>query len=332
MNKETIGYILTYFSHFMKHILFTLFLAWCGKPAIAQSVPVFDTLSIGNIHQVVSYSGSKDAPLILFLHGGPGSSRMKQAPQFSSLLEKEFLVVQWDQRETARTLAINTSAVPITLELMENDTYELIKLLLAKFNQEKLYLVGESWGTVLGFKMAEKHPELLHAYLAFSPVINQTKSEELLVETLKRDAQEKKNTTELTELNRIRIPFENYEQLYSSRKWMFHYDGTPLADKDTVAVKHYLEGWSNTWLPTWNQATRQNLINDLPQINCPVYFFIGEQDLQTSSGIAKEYFQILKAPEKNLFLFKDAGHSVMIQKSEDVQKIILEEILEKKHN
>ncbi|MNJ91846.1 haloalkane dehalogenase [compost metagenome] len=309
----------------MKNTILTLSLIiLCSNQFFAQSAPEYDTLSIGNIRQVVSYSGSKDAPLILFLHGGPGSSRMKQAPQFTNLLEKNFLVVQWDQRETARTLALNKSDVPITLELMENDTYELIRILLTKFNQQKLYLVGESWGTVLGFKMAGKHPDLLHAYLAFSPVINQSKSEELLLEELKRDAKEKQNSLALTELNRIRIPFENYQQLYYSRKWMFNYDGTPFADKDTATVKQYLQNWSETWLPTWNQAIRQNGFTDLPQISCPVYFFIGEKDLQTNAGIAKEYFALLKAPRKDIFLFKDAGHSVLTEKSEEVQKLILE--------
>ncbi len=138
----------------------------------AHSQPIYDTLSIGNIKQIVSYSGSKDSPLILFLHGGPGSSRMKQADVFSGSLQKHFMVVQWDQRGAGRTEALNKSSVPVNLDLMVNDTFELIKVLLKKFNQKKLYLAGESWGTVLGFKMAEKHPELLHAYLAFSPVVD----------------------------------------------------------------------------------------------------------------------------------------------------------------
>jgi len=295
----------------------------------AQSQPKYDTISVGNIKQVISYSGSKDLPLILFLHGGPGSSRMKQAEVFSNILQKHFLVVQWDQRETGRTLALNKSSVPITLKLMENDTYELIKLLLKKFNQKRLYLVGESWGTVLGFKMAEKHPELLNAYIAFSPVVNQSKSEQILLEKLKLDAKEKGSILAEHELNTVKIPFNNYEQLYYSRKWMFNYDGHPIADEDTTALKQYLEDWSKTWLPTWNEAIRQNLFVKLPKISCPVYFFIGEKDLQTNFNIAKDYFETLKAPKKNIFLFKDAGHSVLTQKAEQVQKIIIEEILKK---
>ncbi|TDQ08318.1 alpha/beta fold hydrolase [Pedobacter metabolipauper] len=295
----------------------------------AQSQPTYDTVSVGNIKQVISYSGNKDLPLLLFLHGGPGSSRMKQAEVFSNVLQKHFLVVQWDQRDAGRTLALNKSSVPITVKLMENDTYELIKLLLKKFNHRRLYLVGESWGTVLGFKMAEKHPELLNAYIAFSPVVNQTKSEQILLDKLKLDAKEKGNTQAQNELNTVKIPFSNYQQLYYSRKWMFSYDGHPFADKDTTALKQYIDDWSKTWMPTWNEAIRQNLFVALPKVSCPVYFFLGEKDLQTNFNVAKDYFTILKAPKKNIFSFESAGHSVLTEEAEQVQKLIVEEILNK---
>jgi len=314
----------------MKSIILSLFtIVLFTNNLFAQSQPTYDTISVGNIKQVISYSGSKDLPLILFLHGGPGSSRMKQAEVFSNILQKDFLVIQWDQRETGRTLALNKSSVPITLQLMENDTYELIKLLLKKFNQKKLYLVGESWGTVLGFKMAEKHPDLLNAYIAFSPVVDQSKSEQILLEKLKLEAKEKGNILAETELNSVKIPFNNYEQLYYSRKWMLIHDGYPIEDKDAIALKQYVEDWAKTWLPTWNKAIQQNLFVDLPRINCPVYFFLGEKDLQTNFNIAKDYFKILKAPKKNIFTFENAGHSVLTEEAERVQKIIIDEILKK---
>lgn len=312
-----------------RRIIILFIIVLFSNNLFAQSQPSYDTVSVGNIKQVISYSGNKDSPLILFLHGGPGSSRMKQAEIFSNVLQKHFLVVQWDQRDAGKTLALNKSSVPITVKLMENDTYELIRLLLKKFNHKKLYLVGESWGTVLGFKMAEKHPELLNAYIAFSPVVNQTKSEQILLEKLKTDAKEKGNIPAQNELNTVKIPFSDYKQLYYSRKWMFSYDGHPFADKDTTVLKEYIEDWSKTWMPTWNEAIGQNLFTELPKVNCPVYFFLGEKDLQTNFNIAKDYFKILKAPKKNIFLFENAGHSVLTEEAERVQKIIIEDILKK---
>lgn len=298
-----------------------------GNNILAQSQPLYDTVSIGKMKQVVSYSGIKESPLILFLHGGPGSSRMKQADVFSNILQKHFMVVQWDQRGAGRTEALNSSTVPMTLELMENDTYELIRILLKKFDQKKLYLVGESWGTVLGFKMAEKHPELLNAYIAFSPVVNQTKSEQILLETLKLNAKTKSNVTALEELDKVKIPFKSYEDMYYSRKWMFSYDGHPFAEKDLPLLKQFMEDWSRSWMPTWNEVMKQDLFVELPKIKCPVYFFLGETDLQTNFGISSDYYKILKAPKKSIYTFKDAGHSVLTEEAEQVQKMIIDEIL-----
>jgi len=317
----------------MKSIILSLFIIVSfSSNLFAQSQPDYDTVSVGNIKQVISYNGNKDLPLLLFLHGGPGSSRMKQAPVFSNILQKHFMVVQWDQREAGRTLALNKSPIPITVQLMENDTYELIKILLKKFNHKKLYLVGESWGTALGFKMAEKHPELLNAYIAFSPMVNQLKSEQILLEKLKIDAVEKGNIQAKNELSTVKIPFDNYKQIYYSRKWMFNYDGHPFADKDTTGLKQYIEDWSKTWMLTWNEAIQKNLFITLPKISCPVYFFLGEKDLQTNFGLATAYFKILKAPKKNIFTFKNAGHSVLTEEAEQVQKIIIEEVLKKTSN
>lgn len=312
----------------MKRSLLILFIiALFINSTFAQSAPIYDTLSVGNIKQVVSYSGNKDLPLILFLHGGPASSRMKQAAVFSSDLQKSFMVVQWDQRDAGRTLALNKSTVPNTLELMESDTYEVITLLLKKFNRKKLYLVGESWGTVLGFKMAEKHPELLNAYIAFSPVVNQTKSELILLDKLKSEAKEKGDLLAQKELNTVKVPFENYEQIYVLRKWMFDYDGYKFSESDLSVLKTFLEDWSKVWLPTWNAAIRQNLFVQLPEIKCPVYFFIGEKDFQTNFNLAKDYFKQLKAPKKDIFLFENAGHSVLTEEAKEVQRIIIEDIL-----
>jgi len=312
----------------MKRSLLILFIiALFINSTFAQSAPLYDTLSVGNIKQVVSYSGNKDLPLILFLHGGPASSRMKQAAVFSSDLQKSFMVVQWDQRDAGRTLALNKSTVPNTLELMESDTYEVITLLLKKFNRKKLYLVGESWGTVLGFKMAEKHSELLNAYIAFSPVVNQTKSELILLDKLKSEAKEKGDLLAQKELNTVKVPFENYEQIYVLRKWMFDYDGYKFSESDLSVLKTFLEDWSKVWLPTWNAAIRQNLFVQLPEIKCPVYFFIGEKDFQTNFNLAKDYFKQLKAPKKDIFLFENAGHSVLTEEAKEVQRIIIKDIL-----
>lgn len=72
---------------------------------------------------------------------------------------------------------------------------------------------------------------------------------------------------------------------------------------------------------------KQDLFVELPEIKCPMYFFLGKKDLQTNFGIASNYYKTLKAPKKNMYTFENAGHSVLTEEGEKVQKIIIEEIL-----
>lgn len=313
----------------MKHLFLSLAFV-IGTLSFAHSqtqLEYFDTLSVGGIGQVISVKGTDNNPVLLFIHGGPGSSRMNQAETYTAALQKKFIVVQWDQREAGRTQQLNKSPLPVTLQQMEQDTRDVVDSLRKRFNQPKIFLAGESWGTVLGFYMAAQYPDWLHAYLAISPVIDQEKSEKQLISLLKKEATTSGNTTELQELNSVRVPFENYRQIYYSRKWLFHHDGQPVPDADTSVVIDYLRSWAGTWLAVWNEAIQRNLYKTLPKVKCPVYFFVGGKDRQTDFEIAKGYYKKLVAPKKDLFFFENAGHSLLTTEAAEVQKIIINKIL-----
>jgi pimeloyl-ACP methyl ester carboxylesterase len=174
-------------------------------------------LQINGIRQYVRIKG-KDVskPLILFLHGGPGGSLMQKFDKVSSQLQQHFVVVHWDQRETGETLKLNKTTEPLTLQLFYNDTHDLVDSLLRQFSKSKLYLIGYSWGSGLGFYIADKYPGLLYAYIAVSPVISQYKSDNISLAMLK----EKMGKKARQELEQVHIPFQNAEQLYYHRKWL----------------------------------------------------------------------------------------------------------------
>ena len=143
-------------------------------------------ISIGGIKQFVSIKGNDNRnPLLLFLHGGPGNSVIHYAEKFTHKLQEHFIVIQWDQRNAGKTLSLNNSPQPLTVGLFENDTHQLIDTLLKRFHQPKLYLVGHSWGTFLGFYIARNYPDLLYAYIPICPMINQLESERVILESMK---------------------------------------------------------------------------------------------------------------------------------------------------
>lgn len=310
----------------MKYAFLFILLLSGSITAYAQRLLDYDdTLRLGGMRQVISVKGNAEGPLLLFLHGGPGESRMPQAEKISGQLRPHALIVMWDQRETGKTLALNRAPLPVTLQQVEQDTDELVKALLQRFRRQKLYLMGESWGTLLGFHTAATHPELLEGLLVVCPVINQQPSEERALQKMKIWAKENKNAVALRELQTVRIPFANSDQLYYSRKWMHAMDGEPYSD--TTMVRSYFASWSKIWLSPWNEAARQNLLTSLPRLRCPVYFFLGGKDYQTNAQISKSYYQKLIVPRKQLYWFKDATHMVMITEADSIQKIILHDIL-----
>ena len=281
-----------------------------------------EEIPIGEIKQVVTIqTRDTSLPLLLFLHGGPGGSVMGYSDKFTHRLQEHFIVVQWDQRETGQTLALNESPVPLTLDVFQRDTETIIAYLLKRYNREKLYLVAHSWGTVLGFHIARTHPELLYAYIPIGPMINQLESERLALSAMRKDAMARRNEKAIEELNKVNIPFGNGEQLYYHRKWLQVFSGS----RRTLS-KSYVDNWSATWLAVFNEASKDNLMETLPSIACPVYFFAGRKDYQTNSSIAEKYHLALKAPRKGFFWF-ETGHSIPGAAPEQMQDIIIEKIL-----
>lgn len=260
------------------------------------------------------------------MHGGPGSSLLRKTDQISGKLQRHFVVVQWDQRETGETLKLNKSSLPLTLALFYNDTHDLIDTLLKKFQKPKLYLAGYSWGSGPGFYIADKYPGLLYAYIAISPVIDQWRSDSISLALLKQTMGKKARK----ELSQVKIPFENWEQLYVHRKWLFKQQGQKFVSLSLR--KPIVQAWAATWFDVWSRSCDINLFKSLPIINCPVYFFAGKKDFNTNYSITEEYFNTVSAPKKDLFLFGNAGHGLPETNSDAFQYIIIHQILPETFN
>lgn len=303
--------------------ILTLLSVFC----LAQLNPVkIDTLlttEIGGIKQVIEIkTDDANKPILLFLSGGPGSSMMKNADSYTNILKNKFTLVQWDQRDAGKTLALNPSPVQPSVELMGKDTYEVINFLLKRLNQKKLYLLGSSWGNALGFYIVRNHPELLHAYFAVNPVISQLASEKELLKTLK--VHFKDNLVAMKELEKVHFPFTNDDEMFYLRKWLFYKDGKEYVTTDDFK-KGFLQ-WSKTWSPAWNEVMKIDLPKTLKKVDCPIYFFVGKNDIQTLASITKQYFEKVKAPKKDLFLFENSGHQIHKDEAEKFQNTIIQTI------
>ena len=131
----------------------------------------------------------------------------------------------------------------------------------------------------------------------------------------------KENPMASKELESVNIPFKIDEDLFYIRKWLFYKEGKEYVTSDNF--KNGFLKWSETWSPVWNEVMTIDLPKTLKVVNSPVYFFVGKNDIQTSTEITTNYFDELKAPKKDLFLFDKSGHQIHHDEPEKFQHTII---------
>jgi pimeloyl-ACP methyl ester carboxylesterase len=282
-----------------------------------------EIVRIGNIDQSIWLkSENTEKPILLFLHGGPGRTVMNSADNFNDELIKNFILVHWDQRETGKTLELNGTDEPLSVGLLQNDTYEMIQYLLKKFDRKKLYLISHSWSSFLGMHIAEKHPELRHAYIPISPMIDQEASTTLTIDMLKKWAKKNDNKIALQELDSVHIPLETKEDLFLQQKWLFIHNEVGFASEPDFRDIYF--EWMDVWFPMILESFENSLLEGKHQIDCPIYFIEGNGDGQKSHQLVKIFYRKLKAKKKKFYWFKKSGHTVFNSEPDKLQEVIIQ--------
>ena len=124
---------------------------------------------------------STDLPVLLFLAGGPGGSELVMTRRYLGDLEQHFIIVNWDQPGTGKSY----SAVPfdeLTTERVVSDAHLLTQYLRDRFDQDKIYLFGESWGSILGVMLVQEYPDLFHALVTTGQMVDPVENDTLMRE------------------------------------------------------------------------------------------------------------------------------------------------------
>ena len=162
-------------------------------------------ITIGGIEQWVTIRGDdRRNPVLLLLHGGPGDV---QSPLVSTYApyEKDFVLVQWDQRGAGRTFAKN-GAAGVTREKLIADGIDLAEQLHKRFPRAPLILFGHSWGSIIATGMAQQRPELFAAYVGTGQVTAWADTVQFQFDFLKQRYKEKGDTAALAALEAIGKP------------------------------------------------------------------------------------------------------------------------------
>jgi proline iminopeptidase len=312
------------------------------------SIAELSSVTLGGNEQWMEIRGaSEDAPVILYISGGPGQSDLALSRAMLQPLEQDFVIVLWDQRGNGLSYA-SFDRGAMTLDRAIADTVELTKYLRDRFDEEKIYVLGESWGTTLAVLAAQQHPELFHALISSGQMVSQLQTDRIIYEDLLAWADENDSAlaTQLRDFGpppygnlwAYGVVMENYghiegeydppqaavDRLESADVGFW---GMMGSEYSPINKANIFRGLIDTFDVMYPQLQAIDFRQDVRVLNVPIYIFDGEHELRGRRELVYEWFDLLRAPDKRMYTFEDGGHSVALEHADDLHRILLEEIL-----
>ena len=312
-------------------------------PAITapSGIASLEKVKLGGVEQWVLIRGQdvKD-PVLLFVHGGPGSPETPMERVFGRGLEKHFVLVMWDQRGAGKSYHPGLPPASMNVRQFIEDTHELTLRLRERFHVEKIYLVGHSWGSLLGALTVQQYPDLYYAYVGIGQVVDLKRNEEISYRFVLAEARKRHNLFAIQQLTMIGPPpYSGIAELATQRYWLSQFGGAiykkessartaaaPFQATEYTALDFikYLIGEYFSIKHMWPEVLKYNLIEQVPRLELPVYFFEGRHDYNTPWELVQEYYDKLEAPKgKQLIWFEDSAHSPNLEEPEKFAEMMV---------
>jgi proline iminopeptidase len=307
-------------------------------------------IPIGGTKQWITVRGrDRNNPILLMIHGGPASPEMPTSWWFQGGWEDYFTVVQWDQRGSGKTYNANdpkTIQPTLSSERITEDAAEVVQYLRSRYGKEKIFVLGHSWGSLIGLQLARRHPEWLYAYIGMGQVINAVAGERVgYAETL-RVAEAAGNAKAVSDLKSI-APYPNpdgsipLDKINKEREWSVSYGGLTWGRGDLdyyFALTQLSPDYSEADIHAINKGSELSLGPLLPSLtsfdysrvtewHCPIIIFAGRHDFTTPSSVAAEWLERVHAPSKKLVWFENSAHMMMVEEPGRVLVHLVEDAL-----
>ncbi len=274
----------------------------------------------------------RHAPALLWLHGGPGGPEQPLFRHFNGDLEDRFVVAYWDQRGAGRSFDPDADPHRLTIARHLADLDVVVNHLREVLDQDRIVLIGHSWGSALGLLYARRHPEKVSAFIGVAPLVSLSEAQRVEYDFVSTEAARRKDEATLTRLREAGPPpykpFDRQaamEHLADQYGAVFH----KKPCRACVVIRGMITGLVTPWeLLSIHRGVRASLSamtsellaldleRALPSVDVPVFFFLGRHDRHVASTIAARYFETLRAPRKQLIWFEHSAHNIPFEEPE----------------
>lgn len=321
-----------------------------GKP-LPGSIASLEKVKLGGVDQWLIIRGHDvNKPVLLFLSGGPGASEAARVLRFNSELEKHFVVVIWEQRGCGKSYPSVHPKSGLTVDQYVADLTKLSDMLRARFDEQKIYLVGHSWGTIIGVRAAQQRPDLFHAYIGTAQMVDVLETDQMIYDMVLEHSRKTGDTAFVKTLETQgpppyfgKNPIQPYATLFGREYAIFeapnikdpeyrrHGDILMLMLKQPeygwLDRLYYLLGLMNTFNVVYPQLQEMDFRTDAIRLDLPVYIVLGRHDMNNPSQIPEEYFNLLEAPKKELVFFENSGHGMIWEEAGLFHSLMVETVL-----
>ncbi len=273
-------------------------------------------------------------PVLLYLAGGPGGSELGAMRNHLPALEEHFVVVTWDQRGTGKSYAEIEPTATLTFDNAVADTIEVTEYLRDRFGQDTIYLLGQSYGTLLGVRAVQERPELYAAFVGAGQMVSPRATDRIFyADTLAwaRDTGRGDLVDRLTALGPP--PYEtllDLEATLAHEHEVYPYDHRGNSEGEggfsanfvvseyTLAEQvHLLGGFLDTFNFVYPQLQDMDLRVDATVLDVPVFFVQGAHEARGRAEPFAEWYAALDAPFKDLVVLATSGHRPLFEQPDE---------------
>ncbi len=232
------------------------------------------------------------APVLLWLHGGPGGAERPLFRYFDADLERDFVVAYWDQRGAGRSFDAKADPRALTIARHLTDLDAIVDHLARNLDRKKIILMGHSWGAALGLLYAQAHPDKVAAVVAVAPMISGLAQQRAQYDFVAAEASQRDDRDALSQLRSIGPPpHANWRDALAMEKLADEYGGLyhRRPNQAWVMTSGILRGLVTPWeIPRFirgnnvsleamhDELLELDLSHSLPAVDVPVVFFLGD--------------------------------------------------------
>ena len=292
---------------------------------------------------------SKDIthPVLLFLHGGPGVVNRHSIMAHDRDLLDTFTIATWDQRGTGGSYA-GVDHQRLTIAQLVEDARVVVEYLCDEFKKDKIFVIGGSWGSLLGIRLAYAYPEHIAAFVGFGQFVSGEKNEAISYQYTLDAAKKAGDEKAVKDLERVGPPVVGmykggFEGMMVQRNLMMKYGGYSKSEEKRSYMESFVKpmllsgeyslgdlfgivlGYKKVLKAMWPELGAEDLTKYV-SFNVPILIFDGRLDMNTPAELVEDWFAKIEAPEKELIWFENSGHNPMGDEPEKFKKLLREKL------